>query len=207
MQTYKIATQHELEKFKDEYGYKVDGNLEVSCLLDLQGRLLVEGYIASGYYIKVGGCIESRGSIEAGYSIKAGHSIKAGGYIESRGSIKAGGYIESRGSIKAGGSIESGSSIESGGTHGISAGLQITCKGILKYGLKCFAGICTWRTISDEEKIITCGKHEGGVIEYGTLKETGLSEGIKVDFKIWINGKESIEPLSVETAKRLGLVK
>ena len=30
---------------------------------------------------------------------------------------------------------------------------------------------------------------------------------IKVDFKLWVNGKESTEPLSVETAKRLGVVK
>ena len=46
---------------------------------------------------------------------------------------------------------------------------------MLKYGLKCFAGICVWRNTTDEEKTITCGKHEGGVIEYGILKEIGLT--------------------------------
>ena len=164
MKTYRISTVKEMEQFKDDYGYKVDGNLEVECSLDLKGRLLVEGFIEAGESIKAGG------------SIKAGYFIKAGGYIEAGGFIKAGESIEARYYIKAGYS------------YGISAGLQITCKGVLKYGLKCFAGICTWRTISDTEKIITCGKHEGGVIEYGILRETGIEA--KPETMITINGKE-----------------
>jgi len=105
--------------------------------------------------------------ITGSLSIKAGWDIKAGGSIEAGGSIKAGGSIEAVGSIEAGGSC------------GIMAGFSITCKGLLKYGLKCFAGICTWREISEEEKTITCGKHKGGIIEYGILKETGLVENNK----------------------------
>ena len=43
METYKVSSIKEMERFKDEYGYKVDGNLEVNCSLDFTGRLLVEG--------------------------------------------------------------------------------------------------------------------------------------------------------------------
>ena len=85
-------------------------------------------------------------------------------------------YVEGYLYINAGGSIKAGGSIEAGGSYGISAGLSITCKGKLIYGLKCFAGICTWRAIKDDEKTITCGEHNGGVIEYGILKEIGLEK-------------------------------
>ena len=156
MKTYKVASMKEMEQFKDEYGYKVDGNLEASCHLNLKGRLLVEGYL----------------------SIEAGGSIKAGWYIEAGGSIKAGEH------------------------KGISAGLYITCKGVLKYGLKCFAGICVWREITDDEKTITCGKHEGGVIEYGILKETGI-ENEEVD--VTIEGKTT--RISRKSAIALGLLR
>ena len=122
METYVIKKDSDLDKFKDEYGFKVYGNLHIECSLDFKGRLYVSGNLY----------------------------IKAGGYIE------AGEYIEA------------------GGYHGISAGLSISCKGLLKYGLKCFAGICTWRDMADEDKTITCNKHEGGSIEYGILKETGI---------------------------------
>ena len=91
-----------------------------------------------------GGCIEVGGSIEAGEFIKAGWSIKAGEFI------KAGWY------------------------YGIVAGLSITCKDTLSFGLKVFAGICAWREVTDEEKTITCGKLENGAVGYGILKETGL---------------------------------
>jgi len=184
MQTYKINTQEEMEQFKDDLGFNVDGNLEVNCTLDFKGRLLVKGYllIKAGYSIKAGGWIEAGSWIEAGIWIKAGSWIEAGDSIEAGYSIKAGGSIEAGDSIEAGSWIEAGdwikagSWIEAGSSYGISAGLQITCKGILKYGLKCFAGVCVWREITDEEKTITCGKHEGGRIEYGILCETGLEE-------------------------------
>ena len=102
--------------------------------------------------------------------------IVTGEYIEAGGSIKAGEYIEAGWYIKAGEYIKAGGSIEAGGSYGISAGLQITCKKELKFGLKCFAGICTWKEVSDEEKTITCGKFIGGIVGYGILKETGIGE-------------------------------
>jgi len=47
----------------------------------------------------------------------------------------------------------------------------------MTWSLRCFAGICEWRTIDDSEKTITCGKKEGtGVVEYGILIETGLPD-------------------------------
>ena len=200
MKTYKIKSQKDLEKFKDEYGYYINGNAEFEYSAEFPGRLLVGGYlyigagsyIEAGGYIKAGesieagssieagGYIEAGGSIEAGTYIEAGSSIEAGGYIKAGESIEAGGYIkagesiEAGGYIEAGGSIEAGESIEAGTFSGITAGLQITCKGTLSFGLKAYAGICAWRAISDEEKIITCSKLVGGgVVEYGILRETG----------------------------------
>ena len=173
MQTYKITSQKDLEKFKDDYGYKIDGNAEFSYTAIFSGRLLVEGYleieagswIEAGSYIEAGNWIEAGGSIKAGNWIKAGSSVKAGSSIKAGYSIEAGSYIEADGYIKAGDS------------YGIQAGLNITCKGTLSFGLKAFAGINTWRGISDEEKTITCSKMiGGGVVEYGILNETGEPE-------------------------------
>jgi UDP-3-O-[3-hydroxymyristoyl] glucosamine N-acyltransferase len=127
-------------------------------------RLFVSGCIEVGGSIEAGEFIEAGGSIEAGWSIKAGEFIKAGW------SIKAGGSIEAGEFIKAGWSIKAGES------YGIIAGLSITCKGKLSFGLKAFAGICNWREITDEDKTITCGELESGTIEYGILKETGIEE-------------------------------
>ena len=84
------------------------------------------------------------------------------------------GCIEVGGSIEAGWSIEAGEFIKAGGYYGIVAGLSITCKDTLSFGLKVFAGICAWREVTDEEKTITCGKLENGAVGYGILKETGL---------------------------------
>ena len=75
------------------------------------------------------------------------------------------------------GYIKAGGYIEAGGSYGIVAGLSITCKGTLSFGLKAFAGVYSWREVTNEEKTITCGKLEGGTVEYGILKETGLEEG------------------------------
>jgi len=158
METYKIKSQKELEKFKDEFGYYVKGNLEANCSLDIEKRLKVDGYL----------------SIEAGESIKAGESIEAGW------SIKAGGSIEAGWSIKAGGSIEAGE------YYGISAGLSITCKESLSFGLKAFAGIKTWGEATEEDKTITCGKLVKGEVAYGILNETGLTSETKTGKKVKI---------------------
>ena len=110
------------------------------------------------------------GSIKVADYIIAGEDIEAGEYI------KAGLFIKAGEDIKAGWSIEAGGSIKAGGSSGIVAGLSITCKNSLSFGLKAFAGICSWRDITDEEKTITCGKLEGGTVEYGILRETGVEE-------------------------------
>ena len=154
MKTFRIKNKKDLEKFKDDYGYKIDGNAIFEYSANFTGRLLVEGYL----------------EVEAGGSIKAGGYIEAGWYIEAGGSIEAGGYI------KAGEYIEAGGSIEAGDGYGISAGLSITCKTTLSFGLKAFAGIYTWGEIDDEDKTITCGKLLKGKVEYGILNETGLPE-------------------------------
>ena len=146
MQTYIIKSQKDLDKFKDDYGYYIDGNAEFEFSADFTGRLKVDGYLF----------------------------IKADLYIEAGGYIKAGGYIEAGWYIKAGGSIKAGEYIEAGGFYGIVAGLSITCKTTLSFGLKAFAGICSWKETTEEERTITCGKLEKGTIEYGILKETGL---------------------------------
>ena len=130
MQTFVIKNEKDLEKYKDDYGYHIEGHAEFEYSAEFTGRLLVDGYLY----------------------------IEAGGYIE------AGEYIEAGGYIKAGES------------SGIVAGLYITCKTTLSFGLRAFAGTCSWREISDEDKTITCGKLEKGTIEYGILKETGLEE-------------------------------
>ena len=152
---------------KEDNRYVFNGNIMTTenLEIDLDMSLYVTGSIKVADYII------------AGEDIEAGEFIKAGWSIEAGGSIKAGGSIEAGESIKAGGSIEAGESIKAGGSSGIVAGLSITCKNSLSFGLKAFAGICSWRDITDEEKTITCGKLEGGTVEYGILKETGLEEG------------------------------
>jgi len=46
MKTYKITSQKDLDKFKDEYGYKIDGNAEFSYTAIFEGRLSVEEFNA-----------------------------------------------------------------------------------------------------------------------------------------------------------------
>lgn len=133
MDTFIINNEKDLEKYKDEYGYHIQGNAKFNYSANLAGRLLVDGYL----------------------------EVKVDEYIKAGGSIEAGEYIE----------VDE--YIEAGRSYGILAGLQITCKGELTFGLKVFAGICTWREITDEERTITCSKINGGVVEYGILKETG----------------------------------
>ena len=182
---------------KEDNRYVFNGNImttenleiDLDMSLYVTGSIKVADYIIAGEDIEAGEFIKAGWSIEAGESIKAGEFIEAGEFIKAGWSIKAGEYIkagefikagwsiEAGGSIKAGGSIEAGESIKAGGSSGIVAGLSITCKNSLSFGLKAFAGICSWRDIADEEKTITCGKLEGGTVEYGILKETGLEEG------------------------------
>ena len=172
---------------KEDFRYVFNGDIETAeCLeVDLDMELFVTGSIEAGGSIIASWSIEAGGYIEANWSIEAGGFIKAGWYIEAGGFIKAGWYIEAGGSIiaskyiEAGGYIIAGWDIEAGGLFGIVAGLSITCKGTLSFGLKAFAGICSWKEVTEEEKTIACGKLEGGVIEYGILKETGIEENVQ----------------------------
>lgn len=107
---------------------------------------------------------------EYGYYIDGNVEFKIP--IKINGRLEVTGYIEAGEFIDAGTFIKAGEYIEAGDYYGISAGSYITCKGVLKFGLQCFAGICTWREITDKDKIITCERMEGGTIEYGILKET-----------------------------------
>jgi len=166
---------------KEDFRYVFNGDIETAeCLeVDLDMELFVTGSIKAGGYIKASKSIEAGGYIEANWSIEAGGFIKAGWSIEAGGFIKAGGSIIASKYIEAGGYIIAGWDIEAGGLFGIVAGLSITCKGTLSFGLKAFAGICSWKEVTEEEKTIACGKLEGGVIEYGILKETGIEENVQ----------------------------
>jgi len=163
---------------KEDNRYVFNGNIMTTenLEIDLDMSLYVTGSIKVADYIIAGEDIEAGEYIKAGLFIKAGEDIKAGWSIEAGGSIEAGESIKAGWSIEAGGSIEAGESIKAGGSSGIVAGLSITCKNSLSFGLKAFAGICSWRDITDEEKTITCGKLEGGTVEYGILRETGVEE-------------------------------
>ena len=113
--------------------------------------------------------------------IKAGESIEAGGSIEAGWSIEAGRYIEA------------GESIKAGDGNWISAWLSITCKWELNFWLKAFAGVCTWKITTDEEKTITCWKLVNWTIEYGILKETSIEEEKKIIIIDWKEIKISKE--------------
>ncbi len=153
-------------EFKDGR-YVYNGNIETieNLIIELDAGLYVTGYIQAG------GCIKAGNYIQAGNYIKAGDSIEAGSYIKA-------GY-----SIKAGGSIEAGNYIQAG--DGILAGLYITAKTTISCGLNIYAGICTWRQASEEDKTITCSKLIKGKAEYGILKELGEPKR-----KITIDNKE-----------------
>ena len=132
-----------------------------------------KGLVNEGWRYRFDDDIETTESLE----IDLDMGLFITGSIEAGGSIKAGEFIE------AGGSIEAGESIEAGGSYGIVAGLSITCKTTLSFGLRLFAGTCNWRDINDEEKTVTCGKLLNGIIEYGILVETGLEEEVESDDK------------------------
>lgn len=164
----------------------IDGGLGLVRFssLGLTGRLLVkEGTslevtvysIVAGGSITVDGHIVTKESIVAS-QITAWGSIKAGRSIETRGSIESkDGNIEAEvGHIRAHGYIKSNGFIKSG--LGISATQSITCKSLLKFSNHCFAGVCSWREITDDDKKITCGKLEGGTVLHGNVVETGTEE-------------------------------
>ena len=86
------------------------------------------------------------------------------------GNIKVSGYIL----IEAGSWIEAGSSIEAV-NGGITCGQQLTCKGLLKFKLRLFAGVSPYSCQENANNTVTCGKLEGNVV-YGKVVETGLPD-------------------------------
>ncbi len=100
--------------------------------------------------------------------------------------------------IEAGEGIKAGTGIEAG--EGIKAGLSITCKLTLKFAYRLFAGTAVWRDKNNEDKLIQCGKLEGGEVCYGEVKELGLPEekSDKKVVKIKLKGGEIVEGEVIE---------
>ena len=149
METLKI-TKNELNANNEYIGSvdvsNFDGHIEIAALL---GYVKFKSLKVAGSIIALAGSgIEAGDGIEAGWGIEAGDGIKAGWGIEAGSGIKAG--------------------------LGIEAGWGILCKTELKIRLRAFAGLCSWRLPSEEEKTITCGKFIGGTVEYGILNEIGM---------------------------------
>ncbi len=190
MKTLKLTAKD----FKDTDSYYKEycGKEDVS---NYDGHIEIEGSLGYVFFTK----LSATGHIfaKAGTGIEAGEGIKAGGGIEAGWGIEAGLGIEAGEGIKAGGGIKAGEGIEAGG--GIKAGLYITCKLVLRFSIKLFAGICYWRDIDESEKTITCGKLEpvnGATVEYGIVKELGMPDEKKSlsgkEVKVTFDGKEYV---------------
>jgi hypothetical protein len=184
---------------KSDSGYikryiQLDGSIETRGYIMVDGPIKVDGFIKTGRSIKVSSCIQSGQYIEVGEYIEVDGSIKAGKYIEAvdfieagdfidagefidaGGSIYADEFIKTGGFIKAGRYIEAGGDILAGKNCGITVGLSINCTGKLYCGDRILAGTSPCHEITDENKTITCGKFEGGIVAHGILVETGIQE-------------------------------
>jgi len=170
---------------------ETDGSIKSGDSITVGGSIETGGSIRTNSWIETDGSIIAGGSIEAGGWIKASRSIEAGGSIEAVGWIEAGGSIEAVDWIEAGGLIEAGGSIKAE-TGGILAGQQVTCKGLLKFKLRLFAGTSphTWHKNCSKE--VRCGKLVGNVV-YGDVIETGLPYEVETKASetetIVLNGK------------------
>lgn len=91
-----INKENNLERLNNG-DYKWKGNIETNedLIIELDDRLVVEGYV------NVGGRIESAKTLIAGRGIKAGDGIEAGWSIKAGRGIKAGWSIKAGLSIKA----------------------------------------------------------------------------------------------------------
>jgi hypothetical protein len=156
-------------------GIKTDQALEVGGGIKSDLGISAGAGIRAGKGIHCGGDIKAGESIEAGWAIFAGEGIeaskdvKAGTTIRAGTGINAGGNIEAGAGIMAGWRIKAGANIKAG--EGIGAGLAVECKGKLIVKYRVFAGLCLWRSPTEEEKRIVCSKFEGGMIAHGTLLE------------------------------------
>ncbi len=99
-------------------------------------------------------------------------------WLEVEGLIKVKGKIISNKTIKAGRYIEAG--------YSIVAMLQITAKSYISARLRIFAGTCSWKSIEEKEKTVTCSALKNGEIVFGTLnivkpiKEISMQEAQKI---------------------------
>ena len=146
-------------------------------------RLTKQDFDAQGKYIGKTDVSDYQGHIEidAGLGRVSFKGIRVSGYLWAKAGtgikadteIKAGTEIEAGEGIEAGKGIEAGEGIKAG--TGIQAGLSITCKKVLKFSTRLFAGTCYWRQLEDDsEKTITCGRLEGDKVCYGIVKEIGM---------------------------------
>ena len=132
METYQINNSQDLERFKDDFGYKINGNVEFNYSPDITGRLFVDGSITAGGYIEADWYIQAGGYIEASRYIKAGEYIQAGDDY----GISAGRYITCKGTLSFGLNAYAGIN-----TWGIATDEEktITCskllKGNVEYGI------------------------------------------------------------------------
>ena len=116
--------------------------------IDCDGDIVIEGNLG---ILRFSGSLVAKGSI----TINAGSGINAGW------------------GINAGRGINAGWGINAG--EGINAGLQIICAGLLEFKFNLFAGLCTWKEPTSEDRKVMCGKINGNVA-YGDVTETGLDE-------------------------------
>ena len=156
MQTLKITKEH--FKKSDSYWLDYIWDTDVS---DYDGNIEIDENL---WYVRFN-------SIKAKWYILS----KAGSGIEAGDGIKAGWGIEAGSGIKAGDGIKAG--------WGIKAGLSIKCALGITWKYLLFAGTCTWKKSSEEERTITCWK-ANGEIWFGILKELGFPEDNKKTDKI-----------------------
>jgi len=150
-----------------EYCGKVDLSTEFDGSVEIEGGL---GWV---YFPKL--WVRKHITASAGSGIEAGSGIKAGEGIKAGWGIRAGSGIEAGEGIKAGSGIEAGWGIEAG--SGILAGLSITCKKVLSFRFRLFAGVAVYKqTVTDEEKRVTCGRLDGGEVVYGQVVELGMGD-------------------------------
>ena len=142
-------------KKSDSYWSDYIGEEDLS---NYEGHIEIEGRLGWIKFVKL--------SVKGHIWADAGTGIEAGEGIEAGTGIKAGWGIEAGWGIKAG--------------TGIEAGLSVTCKFSLSVALRIFAGLCLWRTPTEDEKRIECGRLENGQVCYGTLVELGIKENSEI---------------------------
>ena len=162
-----------------ENDVEITGRLEVKYLKTNKSIVVNKSYVVS-MWEEIGGYQEIGWYQKIGEYQKIGKYQEIGEYQEIGWYQKIGEYQKIGKSQKIGWSQKIGEYQEIGGNatinQGIVVGLSIKVKGTLKFSKRLFAGVCNWRDITEEEKTITCGKFDGGKVEYGILKEIGIPE-------------------------------